>query len=301
MAEQQKAPTGLEVRANFKAADDIRDAGLETPADVIRYDDIPYGPDPAWQSLDLYRPRAAAGETLPVIVSVHGGGWVYGDKERYQYYCMSLAQRGFAVVNFTYRLAPEHKFPAHLEDVNAVFTWVQTHGAEFRLDTDHVFAVGDSAGAHLLGLFTGLCTDPAYAARFPFKPCPGFKPTAIALNCGAYEITFPEDPEIPDGTRNLMYDLLPNHGTPEELEQINVLHRINPSFPPVYLMTAVGDFLQDAALDAAKALNQNGVPFLYRLYGSQRSPLYHVFHCNMRQEEGTRCNEEECAFFRSMM
>lgn len=89
------------VRTNFKAGDDIRDAGLATPEDIIRYDDIVYGVDPKWQSLDVYRPKAAEGQKLPVIVSVHGGGWVYGDKERYQFYCMSLAQRGFAVVNFS--------------------------------------------------------------------------------------------------------------------------------------------------------------------------------------------------------
>lgn len=297
----ERAPTGLEVRANFKKSDDIRDAGLTTPQDVIRYNDIPYGPEPAWQSLDVYRPRAAAGELLPVIVSVHGGGWVYGDKERYQYYCMSLAQRGFAVVNFTYRLAPEHQFPAHLEDVNAVFSWAQDHGAEFKMDTDHVFAVGDSAGAHLLGLFTALCTDSKYAAQFAFRPRPGFKPTAIALNCGTYKIAFSRDPEVPDGTRELMAALLPGKGTPEELKKINVLSHINSHFPPVFLMTAVGDFLQPAALDCAKALSKCNVPFLYRLYGSAEKPLYHVFHCNMRQPEGTACNDDECNFFKSFL
>ena len=66
------------VRETFSAGDDLRDAGLATPEDIIRYDDIAYGPDPAQQSLDVYRPRAEEGKKLPVIVSVHGGGWVYG-------------------------------------------------------------------------------------------------------------------------------------------------------------------------------------------------------------------------------
>ena len=109
------------VRRQFKEGDDIRDAGLTTPEDVIRYDDIAYGKDSEMQVLDVYRPKDAEGRILPVIVSVHGGGWVYGDKERYQYYCMSLAQRGFAVVNFSYRLAPEHQFPAPVEDTNSAF------------------------------------------------------------------------------------------------------------------------------------------------------------------------------------
>ena len=93
-------------RKLFKEGDDIRDAGLSTPDDIVRYDNILYGEEPAWQVLDVYRPGNAAGDKLPVIIDVHGGAWVYGDKERYQYYCMNLAQMGFAVVNFTYRLAP---------------------------------------------------------------------------------------------------------------------------------------------------------------------------------------------------
>lgn len=62
------------VRREFKAGDEIRDAGLTTPEDIIRYDNIVYGTDPKWQALDVYRPRASEGEKLPVIVNVHGGG-----------------------------------------------------------------------------------------------------------------------------------------------------------------------------------------------------------------------------------
>lgn len=83
------------MRQQFKAGDDVRDAGLTTPPDIRRYDDIVYGPDSQIQKLDVYRPVEAGENKLPVIVSVHGGGWVYGDKERYQYYCMHPAQMGF--------------------------------------------------------------------------------------------------------------------------------------------------------------------------------------------------------------
>ena len=161
--------TSDKLRAEFKKSDDIRDAGLTTPADIRRFDDIPYGPDPAWQRLDVYHPKAEAGR-LPVIVSIHGGGWVYGDKERYQFYCMSLAQRGFAVVNFTYRLAPEWKFPAGVEDTDSVFRWVLAHADEYGMDPEHIFAVGDSAGAHMLSLYSALCTNADYAEKVGIVP-----------------------------------------------------------------------------------------------------------------------------------
>ena len=76
------------IRQDFGDGDTLRDRGLSTPPDVERFDNIVYGPDEVWNVLDVYRPKASKDEVLPVIVSVHGGGWVYGDKDRYQFYCM---------------------------------------------------------------------------------------------------------------------------------------------------------------------------------------------------------------------
>ena len=238
------------VRKMFKEGDDVRDAGLTTPDDIERFDDIVYASDDPCQRLDVYRPREAAGEVLPVIVSVHGGGWVYGDKERYQWYCMSLAQRGFAVVNFTYRLAPEFQFPTSIIDTNAVFAWVLEHAGEYGMDASHVFAVGDSAGAHMLSMYSVACTDPDYAAALGIQTPEGFVPTAVALNCGEYRIEVKEpvgDPLL-DLTSGLMKDLLPQGGTPEECELISPLLHMTDDFPPAFVMTADGDFLAYAAL-----------------------------------------------------
>ena len=281
-----------QIRMEFKASDDIRDAGLTTPEDIVRYDDIVYGEDPKWQSLDVYRPKAAEGKVLPVIVSVHGGGWVYGDKERYQFYCMNLAQRGFAVVNFSYRLAPESKYPAPLEDANAVFTWVLAHAQEYGFDKEHIFAVGDSAGGHLLGLYANICTNPDYAKEYAFQVPEGFAPTAIALNCGAYVIWRERDAE-------LMQDFLPERGTEREYGLIDVLAHITPDFPPTFFMTSNGDFLKMQAPGLAAKLLEQGVPFVYRCYGDKENELQHVFHCNIRTEAARRCNDEECNFFKS--
>lgn len=312
------------IRREFKAGDDIRDAGLTVPADVQCFRDIVYGEDEKWQLLDVYRPKDRAGELLPVIVSVHGGAWVYGDKERYQYYCMSLAQHGFAVVNFTYRLAPENKYPASLEDTNLVFKWVMEHGGcpdsdsrdqdadgrsavksggrsadeepWYGFDTRHIFAVGDSAGAHNLALYSAICTNPEYAKQYEFRTPEGFAPTAIALNCGKYEIV-PEDA----GTMALIGEYLPGRGTPEEIEKIRVVQYITPQFPPTFLMTATGDFLQNQVPYIQAKLMEHCVPFEFHFYGDKDHSLGHVFHCNMRLEQAEVCNAEECAFFKKFL
>lgn len=286
------------IRMTFKAGDDKRDAGLTTPDNIMRYDDIVYGEDASWQVLDVYRPREATG-ILPVIVSVHGGAWVYGDKERYQYYCMELAQRGFAVVNFTYRLAPEYQFPAPIEDTNLVFKWVLDHAKQYGFDTEQIFAVGDSAGAHTLGLYTAICTNPAYADTFDFCPPKDFVPKAVALNCGAYRIT--DDKKNDEMNRALMAEYLPEKGTQKELEMVDVATHVTKDFPPVFLMTATGDFLIEQPAVLVDRFMEIQVPFVFRFYGDAEHELGHVFHLNPRSQEGRLCNDEECEFFRGFL
>lgn len=283
-----------EIRTSWAKGDAIRDAGLTTPRDIIRYDDILYGTDQKWQVLDVYRPKKSINRTLPVIVSVHGGAWVYGDKELYQHYCMSLAQRGFAVVNFTYRLAPEFKFPSSLEDTNLVFEWIGRNKKRYGFDTEHIFAVGDSAGAHLLGVYANFCTNPTYAAGFDFAPAKT-PLRAVALNCGHYHA---ERETMSESTEQLFKELLPKGGTEDELQLISVLEHITPQFPPAFVMTCTDDFLKQDALPLCQTLMAQSVPFEFHFYGSIDNALAHVFHCDMRSKDGAICNLDECRFFK---
>ena len=288
------------MRREWKINDAKRDAGLTTPDDIQRFDDIQYGPDPVQNKLDVYRPKNAEGK-IPVIVSVHGGGWVYGDKELYQFYGMTLAQRGFAVVNFTYRLAPEAKFPASLEDTNNVISWMYENQEEYGLDMDHVFMVGDSAGGHLCGLYSAICTNPEYAVNYTFKVPNGFIPQAVALNCGAYNPLSEVGVLGDEQDQELMGDFLPEKGSAKERALINVTDHVTEKFPPVYLMTCVGDFCRPQAPLLETVLKKNGVYYEFKTYGTEENPLYHVFHLTMQEPEGQKCNDEECDFFRKMM
>lgn len=285
------------LRLEFGTQDAIRDAGLKTPEGIRRWDDIAYGAHPQ-QVLDVYRPKDASGK-LPVIVNVHGGGWVYGDKDLYQYYTMSLALRGFAVVNFSYRLAPETKHPAQIEDVNSVFLWTQAHAEEYGFDMENLFAVGDSAGGHLLGLYSCLCTNPAFAATYAFAKL-GPTPKAVSLACGAYAMAT-KGPNFRAQDMALMADLLPGAVTEEALEAINVLSHITPDFPEAFFFTCTGDFLQEQADALQLVLRKNCVPHIMRFYCDKKHELGHVFHCNMKSEAARRCNDEQCEFFKTVM
>ncbi len=288
--------TSLIVRYNFGKGDRKRDAGLTTPDDVKRYDNIPYGRDKKWQILDVYRPKEKEGK-LPVIISVHGGGWVYGTKEVYQFYCMSLAERGFAVINFNYRLAPGHKHPAQIEDVNAVVKWVLENGETYGFDTENIFALGDSAGGHLLSVYSAMLCDKDYAKHYDIDTPEGFQFNAIALNCGVYYQAMPKKKMKAD----LLNDLLPKGWTKEDLDMLNSYDKIKPGYPPVFLMTANGDFLKDQPDHLIPHLEENKIPYELHIYGSEDNVLGHVFHVNVRLKDATLCNDEECEFFRKYM
>ncbi|WP_395672412.1 alpha/beta hydrolase [Inquilinus sp.] len=100
----------------------------------------------------LYHPGTGGtnGGLSPAIVYIHGGGWVLCDLDSHDGICRELALRsGLKVVSLDYRLAPEHPFPAPLEDCVAAVRWLAAHGRDWGIDPDRLVIAGDSAGANL--------------------------------------------------------------------------------------------------------------------------------------------------------
>ena len=111
--------------------------------------------------LDLYVPPGPGPH--PVVVFVHGGGWRLGDRDfgfgSYEKLGRRLASRGLLTAVISYRLAPDHKHPAHVTDVARALAWTLAHAAEHRGDPRRLFALGHSAGAQLVAL---AACDPRY-------------------------------------------------------------------------------------------------------------------------------------------
>ena len=104
--------------------------------------------------LDLYVPRNADGPT-PVVVWIHGGGWVGGTKEAYLLRLMPYFEMGWAVVNVEYRMAQVALAPAAVEDCLCALRWVVANAEQYNLDTSGIVVTGHSAGGHL-ALTTGM-------------------------------------------------------------------------------------------------------------------------------------------------
>lgn len=99
----------------------------------------------------LYRPRAGA----PVALYVHGGGWMFHDLETHDEFCRYIADvTGWALLAVDFRKAPEHPYPAPLDDVQAAARWLRRHGADHDVDPTWLPGIGDSSGANLLAGLT---------------------------------------------------------------------------------------------------------------------------------------------------
>jgi len=120
-------------------------------ADVHIARDVQYGPHPR-QRLDVFTPATGAEPARPVLIFVHGGGFVAGDKSTpgtpfYENIATWAVRHGCNAVNITYRLAPQHQWPSGIEDLHAVVQLLRQRGIEFGLGSESLFLMGQSAGA----------------------------------------------------------------------------------------------------------------------------------------------------------
>lgn len=295
MVVDEKTKAGiLKIREEWKQSDDQRDAGLPTEVpEVKRINNLAYGPDPKWNLLDLYLPQKVTGK-IPVIISIHGGGWCYGTKETYQFYGLGLAKRGFAFVNPNYRLAPDVVFPAELDDVDRYIHWVAAHADEYNLDKKNVFLVGDSAGGQMAEQYTAILQNGQYRQKFGYQ-LTDLKFRAVALNSAA---VFLLDPGVISGA-------VKGYFTDEILKTqrdlLDTEKYINENFLPTFISTANKDFIRDLSIKFDGFLTGKKVEHVFKEYGDQKHPRPHVFLINQKDQIASQANEAEISFFKKFI
>jgi len=204
----------------------------------------------------VYSPASDA--VLPVVVYFHGGGWTIGDVACYDTICRKLSvATGLAVVSVDYRLAPEHAFPAAVEDCYAVTKWIPEPGGELGVDGSRLAVAGDSAGGNLAAVTSIMARDrggPTIAFQLLIYPVidgtmsfPSYKENAEGYLLSADDMAWFYEQYVPADVDRKNWMLSPLYAP--DLGNL----------PPALVITAEYDPLRDEGEAYADALQQAGV------------------------------------------
>ncbi len=212
-------------------------------------------------------PRLAAG-LAPCLVFFHGGGWVIGDLDSHDVVCRKLADEGqLIVISVDYRLAPEHKFPAAVDDAIAATKWIADNARKLGIDAARLCVGGDSAGGNLAAVVAIAARDgngPAIAGQVLIYPA-----TDFAMDHPSHA-----DPE----TSLLLTHTVIKWFRDHYLNGAADVHdwRASPArattlvgLPPAYVLTAGGDPLRDEGDEYAQRLKEAGVAVTWRRFPGQ--------------------------------
>lgn len=229
----------------------LEDQEMSEGVSVIK--DIPYVENAdAFQMLDIYYPAGEI-EKLPVIVDIHGGGLMYGDKSMNRIYASRLAVRGYIVITVNYRLCPDVLYDTQVRDIMAAYKWLAEHGAEYNCDLNNVYVVGDSAGGQL-AFYTSLVNTSEELRTLYQVPETGLQFNAAGLISGMFDMKSGINSVLISCMLGVAYPQSPYYPylQPEEVIDKGTL-------PPSYIVTSAKDFLRPASIQLDALLTEKGI------------------------------------------
>lgn len=213
----------------------------------------PAGPIP----LRSYRPANAGDAVLPVLVYFHGGGWVIGDLDTHDVLCRQLSNMArCAVIAVDYRLAPEHRFPAAVDDSLAATRWVHANASALKIDAKRIAVGGDSAGGNLAAVVALAARDAGdlplafqlliYPATDQRRGAPSHTANGQGYLLTRESMDYYHDHYLPDPAQDLDWRASP------------LLHADHARLPPALVLTAGYDPLRDEGAQYADKLSAAG-------------------------------------------
>jgi acetyl esterase len=241
---------------------------MDEPAPALaRIEDISI-PGPAGNIPARVYSSSAAKTSQPAVVYFHGGGWVQGDLETHHGLCARLAKHaGVLVVAVDYRLAPEHKFPAAVDDCVAAYRWTRAKGRDVGADTARVAVAGDSAGGNLSAAVSQL----AAAESSPVPTCQVLIYPAVDFSLDTASHRELVEGHVIPRERVLWYmeQYLRSDADKNDLRASPLRAASLKGQPPAMIVTAGFDPLRDEGRAYADRLREAGVDVVYREYPGQ--------------------------------
>lgn len=245
--------------------------------------------------LDVYYPENADVK-LPVIIDIHGGGFVYGDKELNKAFCYHLAKKGFVVFNLNYRLAlNDAKVSGQIQDIMDAVYWINNNIHKYPADKEQLFITGDSAGGVLAVMAALISQNERLQKLFKVKNTDlNFK--AISIISGM--MSFDNNKLIYRGLRSICFD----RGYKTQEYYKNMIFENIPEIkdlPPVFLATSEEDELRFMTLGFERVLKRYNVKYMLKNYGkTDNRILGHIFSVHYPEyEESIELIDEMIKFF----
>jgi acetyl esterase len=238
-------------------------AGGRQPVGEVRDLRVPGGDGAIGARLFIPRsqvsgPTTGDGRPSPLLVYIHGGGMVYGDLDTHDAACRFLAERSdVRVLSLDYRLAPEHPFPAGVEDVWAAYQWAAEHAEDLGADPDRIAVGGDSAGGYLSAVVALKAAEAGVPCRFQLLVYPMTDMTARTESRRIFGEGFYLTSEFIDvAKRSYLTDPAQAH---DPLVSVLLAEKIPEGLAPAYVATAGFDPLRDEGEAWARRLADAGV------------------------------------------
>jgi acetyl esterase/lipase len=257
-------PGAALVRAVFQGGAQVDPpTGFAATAPTVTETRVPiHAPGAPAAAIDVYRPRSRAASPRPVILWVHGGGFVANTAAQFRDWFILLAARGYVVAGLDYSLAPQTRYPAPVRQANAALAWLGRHAARFGGDPDRLAVGGDSAGAQIASQLAAVETSPRLAAAMSLTPgIPAAHLRAAVLYCGLYDMSTVGGTGFPalrtylwsyTGTRNWRAD--------PRIGQLSTTRQATAAYPATYLTVGDRDPFRTQATELAGVLRTRGVP-----------------------------------------
>ena len=201
-------------------------------------------------------PAPGSAQALPATMFFHGGGWVLGGLDSHDTLCRELAsQAGVVLIAVDYRLAPEHPYPAGLDDCVAATRWVAGHAAELGVDGSRLAVAGDSAGASLAADVALIARDAAdFTVALQVLAYPALDPTMSTASYAANA----DDPFLSRGEMEYYWSAYLGDAEASSTAAAALAQDLI-GLPPAYLLVAGRDVLHDEGVAYAGRMRASGV------------------------------------------
>ncbi len=278
--------------------------GRPIPESIAYEKKVHYGKDKN-QYINTLTLKELEGRKKPLLIYIHGGGWISGITEMRNTYIMNWVKKGFFACSVNYTYAPNKVFPSQLQEVYNAVDYIFGNAEKYNIDTDNIVLSGESAGGYFIAYLAACATDSSALEKLgiEFKNKDKFKVKAIVSHSGCYNLEYLSDTQKPqsrfpdmkvmvESFTGMKRDELNSYMKTPEGRLLNP--QVGKGFPPSFLAWSTQDYLRFETMDLVRELRKYNIP--YRMFRGDGAVSQHAWTIVTMLRKGRKCLEESFDF-----